>query len=90
MAILKTDKVAGLESVNAITGSVFFPYKTSGGYFHSYMETMSNDFAVGTGDFTTECFFYQDDLGGHTDSVGNVVVLTGKLIRTQRLRVQSR
>ena len=90
MAILKTDKVAGLESVNAITGSVFFPYKTSGGYFHSYMETMSNDFAVGTGDFTSECFFYQDDIGGHTDSGGNILVLTGNKSGTNGIWISFR
>ena len=35
MTILRTDKIAGLESVNAITGSVNFP----------------NDGATGTGDY---------------------------------------
>ena len=77
MGILRADRVSGLGGANAINGSVFFPYKTSGGYFHSHMEIMSDDFAIGTGNFTTECFYYQDGAGGHTDSGGNVVVLTG-------------
>ena len=77
MGILRADRVSGLGGANAINGSVFFPYKTSGGYFHSHMEIMSDDFAVGTGNFTSECFYYQDGAGGHTDSGGNVVVLTG-------------
>ncbi len=77
MGILRADRVGGIGGVNAINGSVFFPYKTSGGYFHSHMEIMSDDFAIGTGNFTSECFYYQDGAGGHTDSGGNVVVLTG-------------
>ena len=77
MGILRADRVSGLGGANAINGSVFFPYKTSGGYFHSHMEIMSDDFAIGTGNFTSECFYYQDGAGGHTDSGGNVVVLTG-------------
>ena len=77
MGILRADRVSGLGGANAINGSVFFPYKTSGGYFHSHMEIMSDDFAIGTGNFTSECFYYQDGAGGHTDSGGNVIVLTG-------------
>ena len=90
MGILRADRVSGLGGANAINGSVFFPYKTSGGYFHSHMEIMSDDFAVGTGDFTSECFFYQDGLGGHTDGGGNILVLTGNKSGTNGIWISYR
>ncbi len=77
MGILRADRVSGLGGANTINGSVFFPHKTSGGYFHSHMEIMSDDFAFGTGNFTLECWYYMSGDGGHTDSVGNIILLTG-------------
>ena len=77
MGILRTDRVAGLGGANAIKGSVYFPYVTSGGYFHQYQQIQSDDYAFGTGNFTLECWYYMDGDGGHTDSVGNIILLTG-------------
>jgi len=77
MGILRTDRVSGLGGANAIKGSVYFPYVTSGGYFHQYQQIQSDDYAFGTGAFTLECWYYMDGDGGHTDSVGNIILLTG-------------
>ena len=77
MGILRVDRVAGLGGANAIKGSVYFPYVTSGGYFHQYQQIQSDDYAFGTGAFTLECWYYMDGDGGHTDSVGNIILLTG-------------
>ena len=77
MGILRTDRVAGLGGANAIKGSVYFPYVTSGGYFHQYQQIQSDDYAFGTGNFTLECWYYMDGDGGHTDSVGNIILITG-------------
>ena len=77
MGILRTDRVTGLGGANAIKGSVYFPYVTSGGYFHQFQQIQSDDYAFGTGNFTLECWYYMDGDGGHTDSVGNIILLTG-------------
>ena len=60
MTILRTDKIAGLESVNAITGSVFFgrggtSAAASGNWLTAYS---ADDFKFGTGDFTIEAWLY--------------------------------
>ena len=52
MTILRTDKIAGLESVNAITGSVFFDGASI------IVVDDSDDFHYGTGDFTVEGWIY--------------------------------
>ena len=52
MTILRTDKIAGLESVNAITGSVFFDGASI------IVVGDSDDFHYGTGDFTVEGWIY--------------------------------
>jgi len=60
MSILRVDKIAGLESVNAITGSVKFP-NNPGSVGHSLLEIYSGDltdFDFGSGDFTVECWIY--------------------------------
>ena len=77
MGILRTDRVSGLGGANAIKGSVYFPYVASGSYFHQYQQIQSDDYAFGTGAFTLECWYHMDGDGGHTDSVGNIILLTG-------------
>ena len=77
MGILRTDRITGLGGANAIKGSVFFPYVASGSYSHQYQQIQSDDYAFGTGAFTLECWYYMDGDGGHTDSVGNIILLTG-------------
>ena len=76
MGILRTDRVSGLGGANAIKGSVFFPYVGSGSYFHQYQQIESDDYAFGTGNFTLECWYYMSGDGGHTDSVGNIILVT--------------
>ena len=76
MGILRSDRVSGLGGANATNGSVFFPNPYGSNYFHPYMEIVSDDFVIGAGDFTSECFFYQDGAGGHTSTGGNILVLT--------------
>ena len=77
MGILRTDRITGLGGANAIKGSVFFPYVASGSYSHQYQQIRSDDYAFGTGAFTLECWYYMSGDGGHTDSVGNIILLTG-------------
>ena len=77
MGILRADRITGLGGANAIKGSVYFPYVASGSYSHQYQEIQSDDYAFGTGAFTLECWYYMDGDGGHTDSVGNIILLTG-------------
>ena len=48
MGILRTDKISGLETPTAVTGSVFFDGT------NDYLRITSNDFSYGTGDFTWE------------------------------------
>jgi len=52
MTILRTDKIAGVESVNAITGSVF----TTGANY--LIGPDSTDFEFGSGAFTIEAWIY--------------------------------
>ena len=66
MSILRTDKIAGLDSVSAITGSVFFGRNgttavASGNWLTAYSES---DFSFGTGDFTIEYWFYFTGVSG--------------------------
>jgi len=59
MTILRTDKIAGLESVNAITGSVKFSNGIGSGTARDNIVTgPSSDYTFGTGDFTLEGWFY--------------------------------
>ena len=76
MTILRTDKIAGLESVNAITGSVFFGNgnQTSNVKTNNVLITeKSSDFTFGTGDFTIEGWFYTPDLTNWNLLVGDDV-----------------
>ena len=59
MSILRTDKIAGLDSVSAITGSVFFGNDASSGTaYDSLVTDASSDYTMGTGDFNLEGWFY--------------------------------
>ena len=70
MTILRTDKIAGLESVNAITGSVFFGNNgfdstTAKNKNFLLTEDGNSDLSLGTSDFTVEGWFWTsraDDL----------------------------
>mgnify|MGYP001475671433 CR=1 FL=1 len=42
-----------------------------------FLKIASDDFAVGTGDFTVEAWYYRGGLGTHDDAVGNIIVETG-------------
>jgi len=78
MGILRTDKISGLETPTAVTGSVYFD-----GTGDIFTVAASNDFAWGTGDFTWEAWVYSTasdhttgnhymfDLGG-----GNIAAMT--------------
>ena len=59
MTILRTDKIAGLESVNAITGSVKFTSDAGAGQ-GSYLEVEdpNGDIKFGTSDWTIEFWMY--------------------------------
>ena len=59
MSILRTDKIAGLESVNAITGSVKFS-SGNGANQGTYLEVYDpdRDFNLGTTDFSIEFWMY--------------------------------
>ena len=74
MGILRTDRVSGLGGANAITGSVDFNIGRNKPIF---LKIASDDFAVGTGDFTVEAWYYRGGLGTHNDAVGNIIVETG-------------
>ena len=74
MGILRTDRVSGLGGANAITGSVSFE---TGRNKPIFLKIASDDFAVGTGDFTLECWYYKSGLGTHDDAVGNIIMETG-------------
>ena len=58
MSILRTDKIAGLDSVNAITGSVFFGNGDAATAYDSLVTDASSDYTMGTGDFNLEGWFY--------------------------------
>tara|TARA_Y100001951_G_C11283775_1_gene267198 strand:+ start:230 stop:1930 length:1701 start_codon:yes stop_codon:yes gene_type:complete len=58
MSILRTDKIAGLESVNAITGSVKFGNGVAATAYDSLVTDASSDYTMGTGDFNLEGWFY--------------------------------
>ena len=55
MGILRTDKISGLETPTAVTGSVSFD---GNGDWITVAE--SEDFNFGTGDFTVEFWIYWD------------------------------
>ena len=74
MGILRTDRVSGLGGANVITGSVDF---NTGRNKPIFLKIASDDFAVGTGDFTVEAWYYRGGLGTHDDAVGNIIVETG-------------
>jgi len=65
MTILRTDKIAGLESVNAITGSVHFPNDgaTGTGDYLRVDRKDNSDFNLGTNDFTMEFWFNSENVG---------------------------
>ena len=58
MSILRTDKIAGLDSVSAITGSVFFGNGIAATAYDSLVTDASSDYTMGTGDFNLEGWFY--------------------------------
>ena len=74
MGILRSDRVSGLGGANAINGSVRFE---TGRNKPIFLKIPSDDFAVGTGDFTLECWYYKSGLGTHDDAVGNIIMETG-------------
>ena len=74
MGILRADRVSGLGGANAINGSVRFE---TGRNKPIFLKIPSDDFAVGTGDFTLECWYYKSGLGTHDDAVGNIIMETG-------------
>ncbi len=66
MGILRTDKISGLETPTAVTGSVSFD--GTGDYLTI---ASTSDFAFGTGDFTIEMFVYHTDLTGQQTYFGD-------------------
>ena len=66
MGILRTDKLSGLETPTAVTGSVLFD-----GTGDSLTIASTNDFAFGTGDFTIEMWVYHTDLTGQQTYFGD-------------------
>ena len=58
MGILRTNKISGLETPTAVTGSVEFD-----GTGKAVSFPAGNDFAYGTGDFTIEGWFYTTVIG---------------------------
>ena len=80
MGILRADRITGLGGANAITGSVNF---NTGRNKPIFLKIASDDFAVGTGDFTLECWYYKSGLGTHDDAVGNIILQTGNTPNSQ-------
>jgi len=80
MGILRTDRVTGLGGANAIKGSVNF---NTGRNKPIFLKIASDDFAVGTGDFTVEAWYYRGGLGTHDDAVGNIILQTGNTPNSQ-------
>jgi len=78
MGILRTDKISGLETPTAVTGSVYFD--GTGDYMSL---SVSSDFQFGSGDFTIECWAYALDEG--TDDILGIYN-TGDNRRTFALR----
>ena len=74
MGILRTDKISGLETPTAVTGSVVFD-----GTGDLLTIASTGDFAFGTGDFTVEMWVYHTDLTGQQtyfgDTYGNTAGL---------------
>ena len=66
MGILRVDKLSGLETPTAVTGSVSFD--GTGDYLTI---ASTSDFAFGTGDFTIEMFVYHTDLTGQQTYFGD-------------------
>ena len=62
MSILRTDKIAGLDSVSAITGSVFFGNGDAATAYDSLVTDASSDYTMGTGDFNLEGWFYLNNV----------------------------
>ena len=62
MTILRTDKIAGLDSVSAITGSVFFGNGDAATAYDSLVTDASSDYTMGTGDFNLEGWFYLNNV----------------------------
>jgi len=65
MTILRTDKIAGLDSVNAITGSVNFPNDgaTGTGDYLRVDKKDNSDYNLSTNDFTIEFWFNSRNVG---------------------------
>ena len=65
MSILRTDKIAGLDSVNAITGSVHFPNDgaTGTGDYLRVDRVHNSNFNLSTNDFTMEFWFNSENVG---------------------------
>ena len=68
MGILRTDRVSGLGGANAIKGSVYFNDLMEVVYLHQFKIDRSA-LTFGTGDFTTEFWFY-NRIGGYTTNYG--------------------
>ena len=66
MGILRTDKISGLETPTAVTGSVVFD-----GTGDLLTIASTSDFAFGTGDFTIEMWVYHTDLTGQQTYFGD-------------------
>ena len=64
MGILRTDKISGLETPTAVTGSVVFD-----GTGDRISVPASTQFAYGTGDFTIEAFVYLNSLSASYYSI---------------------
>ena len=75
MSILRTDKIAGLESVNAITGSVKFS-SGNGANQGTYLEVYDpdRDFNLGTTDFSIEFWMYPNttDTSGQENDLASL------------------
>ena len=65
MGILRTDKISGLETPTAVTGSVVFDGTGDG-----LRTDASGDLTLGTGSLTIECWFWRQNI---TDSWGVLV-----------------
>jgi len=66
MSILRTDKIAGLESVNAITGSVEMRGAQN---LRAEIVNGNADFNLGSSDFTIECWYNPSGTTGTSNSL---------------------